>query len=83
MSDHDTPDDGEDYTREEHRRHARILSLGAIASALAGAVFLAIAWWQRRGGQPWKLELILCALVLGVNAFLMARDASAVANSID
>ncbi len=74
---------GNAYTREEHRRHARILTLGAIASALAGAVFLAIAWWQRRGGQPWKLELILCALVLGVNAFLMARDASAVANAVE
>jgi len=74
---------GRAYTREEHRRHARILTLGAIASALAGAVFLMIAWWQRRAGQPWKLELILCALVLGVNAFLMARDASAVANSVE
>lgn len=76
-------DEDDDYTREEHRRHARILSLGAIASALAGAGFLALAWWQRRGGQAWKLELLLCAIVLGVNAFLMARDASAVASSVE
>ncbi|CAN5636242.1 hypothetical protein BH11MYX1_BH11MYX1_22610 [soil metagenome] len=76
-------DEADEYTREEHRRHARILSLGAIASALAGAGFLALAWWQRRGGRAWKLELILCAIVLGVNAFLMARDASAVASSVE
>jgi hypothetical protein len=76
-------DEADDYTREEHRRHARILSLGAIASALAGAGFLALAWWQRRGGHAWKLELLLCAIVLGVNAFLMARDAGAVAGSVE
>ncbi len=76
-------DEADAYTREEHRRHARILSLGAVASALAGAGFMALAWWQHRGGQPWKLELIVCAIVLGANAFLMARDASAVANSVE
>jgi hypothetical protein len=76
-------DAADEYTRQERRRHARILALGAIASALAGAGFMAVAWWQRRGGQAWKLELVLCAIVLGASAFLMARNASAVANSVE